>query len=194
MNNAATESTPELLLDLGESAIRSRGYAGFSYADIAREAGIRKASIHHHFPTKLVFGLAVLDRYADRLARALNDIESRNRTGAMALSQAIELYRSALGGGDRLCLCVALASDRELVGEEIRQVLNRANRMVITWLEQILLKGRRDRSISVGGDPATDAISLLAQLQGAQLVARAAGDPSVFENATTTISARLSRH
>ncbi len=29
----------------------SGGYNGFSYADIAEVVGIRKTSIHHHFPT-----------------------------------------------------------------------------------------------------------------------------------------------
>jgi AcrR family transcriptional regulator len=29
------------------------GYSGFSYADIAEVVGIRKASIHHHFPSKV---------------------------------------------------------------------------------------------------------------------------------------------
>jgi TetR/AcrR family transcriptional repressor of nem operon len=29
------------------------GYNGFSHADIAEAIGIRKASIHYHFPTKV---------------------------------------------------------------------------------------------------------------------------------------------
>ncbi|KAE9771026.1 TetR family transcriptional regulator, partial [Escherichia coli] len=28
------------------------GYKSFSYADLAERVGIRKASIHHHFPGK----------------------------------------------------------------------------------------------------------------------------------------------
>lgn len=192
MNTPA--STVERLLDIGESAICSRGYAGFSYADIAEAAGIRKASVHHHFPTKLDFGLAVLDRYGDRIARKLKDIDTRSRTGAQSMFEIIQLYRDALGSGSTTCLCVALAGDAQLVSEEIREVLGRANQLVIAWLEQVLLRGRRDRSISVGGDPAQDAISLLAQLHGAQLVARAAGDPAMFDRAVSNITARLVRH
>lgn len=192
MNEPAT--TVEKLLDIGELAIRSRGYAGFSYADIAGEAGIKKASIHHHFPTKLDFGLAVLDRYGDRVASHLQDIDARCRTGAQAMFEVIQMYRDALGNGATTCLCVALANDAQLVSEEIREVLGRANRLVINWLEQVLLRGRRDRSISVGGDPSLDAISLLAQLQGAQLVARAAGDPAMFDKAVSNITSRLVRH
>ena len=187
-------NTVERLLDLGETAICSRGYAGFSYGDIAAEAGIRKASIHHHFPTKLDFGKAILDRYADNMASRFNAIDSHCRTGAQAMTEVIRVYRDALGTGDRMCLCVALSADTLLISEEIRQLLDQANRMTADWLEQVLVRGRRDRSISVGGDPALEAFSILAQLQGAQLIARAAADPAMFDKAISSVTARLSRH
>jgi len=190
----APVNTVEKLLDLGEAAMRGRGYAGFSYGDIALEAGIRKASIHHHFPTKLVFGRAVLDRYADRMATSFKAIDARCRTGAQALSETIALYRDALGAGDRMCLCAALAADALLVDADMRMLLDRANRMTIDWLEQVLVRGRRDRSISVGGDPQLEAVSILAQLQGAQLVARAAGRLAMFDKAMSSVTARLARH
>ena len=76
--------THSLLLDLAETLIRKRGYDGFSYADIASDAGIRKASIHYHFPTKPDLGLAVLDRYKERLIRRLGDIGRKSRTGGQA--------------------------------------------------------------------------------------------------------------
>ena len=40
--------------------IAERGYFGFSYADIAETVGIRKASIHHHFPSKVDLVVATL--------------------------------------------------------------------------------------------------------------------------------------
>ena len=44
--------TAERLMDLAEAHIRDRGYAGFSFRDLAAEVGIKSASVHHHFPTK----------------------------------------------------------------------------------------------------------------------------------------------
>ena len=186
--------TQESLVDLGEAAIRSRGYGGFSYADIAREAGIRKASIHHHFPAKSDLGLAVLVRYSDRLRTALGDIEATSRTGGDALRGAIALYRAALGDGDRMCLCAALASDILAISPAMQSALQSANEMTASWFESILLKGRRDRTITVGGDPSEEAQAILAQLQGAQLLARAASSIAPFDRATATLNARISRH
>lgn len=187
-------STQQKLLDLGEGIIRNRGFGGFSYADLAREAGIRKASVHHHFPAKADFGLAVLDRYSDRLAISLGDIFATSRNGAQALAGAIRLYRDALDGGDSTCMCAALAADSAVLSEAMREMLDKANHMAIDWFEQVLVVGRRDRSIAVSGDPTEEAVAILAQLQGAQLVAKAAHDVDMFDKAISTLAARLHRH
>ena len=52
--------TRAALLDAAERLIRERGYAGVSYADLAGLVGVRKASIHHHFPGKADLALALL--------------------------------------------------------------------------------------------------------------------------------------
>lgn len=186
--------TQSRLLDLGEALMRKRGFGGFSYADLAREIGIRKASIHHHFPTKSDLGMAVLDRYADQLADKLRKISSASRTGGQALDGTIKLYRDAIDHAGSMCLCSTLAADTEVIDRDMRERLAQANRDTAAWIQETLLTGRRDRSIAVGGDPALEAKAILAQLQGAQLLARAGGDPQIFDQAITTLVARLSRH
>lgn len=181
------------LLDLAEAAMRRNGYGGFSYADIAREAGIRKASIHHHFPAKADMGLAVLDRYVDRHLTMLGDIRATSRLGGLALARSVEFYRDAMGGGDHLCLCAALAADKNLLPPAMRDMLAAATAATIGCFEEILLTGRRDMSISVAGDPAMEAASILALLHGAQLLARAGADVTLFDRATQPLLTRISR-
>ena len=67
------DTRAELLMQ-AETLVRGRGYAGFSYADLAAAVGIRKASIHHHFPTKIDLGAALVAAYAARYAAALEAI------------------------------------------------------------------------------------------------------------------------
>ena len=45
------------------------GYKSFSYADIAAQVDIRKASIHHHFPGKADLVKAVVVEYRNCGAR-----------------------------------------------------------------------------------------------------------------------------
>ena len=77
----ATTTAPKLrsetagqILDLAETLIQTRGYSAFSYQDIADSLGIRKASIHYHFPSKADLGVAVVDRYMARFDGALTAI------------------------------------------------------------------------------------------------------------------------
>lgn len=46
----------EQILTSAQRLVQQRGFNGFSYADIADEVGIRKASLHHYFPTKTDLG------------------------------------------------------------------------------------------------------------------------------------------
>ena len=62
------------LLNEAETLIRTRGYAAFSYADLSERVGIRKASIHHHFPTKAELGGALIDGYLVKFENALQTI------------------------------------------------------------------------------------------------------------------------
>jgi len=40
--------TADRVLDIAEALVQTRGYNAFSYADISRAVGVRKASLHHH--------------------------------------------------------------------------------------------------------------------------------------------------
>jgi AcrR family transcriptional regulator len=59
----STTSTSGKILDTAQTLIVAGGYNGFSYADIAAAIGIRKVSIHHHFPTKAELVAVLVDRY-----------------------------------------------------------------------------------------------------------------------------------
>jgi AcrR family transcriptional regulator len=51
------------VLDIAEALVQPRGFNAFTYADIARAIGIRKASLHHYCTTKADRGVALVARY-----------------------------------------------------------------------------------------------------------------------------------
>ena len=61
MSNLLT--TSDEILASALTLIMSGGYNGFSYADIAGVVGIRKASIHHHFPSKVDLVRTLVKQY-----------------------------------------------------------------------------------------------------------------------------------
>ena len=59
---ASTAGTAELILDAAQRRAQTRGFNGFSYADIAAELDVTTASIHYHFSSKAELGATLIDR------------------------------------------------------------------------------------------------------------------------------------
>ncbi|WP_371915197.1 TetR/AcrR family transcriptional regulator [Pseudomonas fluorescens] len=64
-------TTKAALLSYAQTQMRSKGYSAFSYADLAAKVGIRKASIHHHFPLSMLEGASLIDWTLGRSADPL---------------------------------------------------------------------------------------------------------------------------
>ena len=183
--------TRTALLNSAEKACRSRGYNGFSYADLSREVGIRKASIHHHFPAKTDLAYSVLERYTDAFFAQLEEIEATERTGGTMLKAYIEAYRTALDGGESVCLCVAFSAGRENLSEPVLIKLNLFHMDSISWLKQVFKRGQQDGSIASIANVTDEASACLATMEGAQLMARAAKVPGLFDHAVRGLLKRI---
>ena len=179
------------LLDSAERAARQRGFDAFSYADLAKEVGIRKASIHYHFPMKADLAFGLIERYAARFAETLAKIDTEHVTSAAKLRAYHGIYREALAGGSQVCLCVALSSGRDSLSEPVLAELNMFHKDSVVWLEHVFQTGRIDGSVTGIADPAAEAAATLALMEGAQLVARAAKDVTLFDQATAAFLSRL---
>ncbi len=185
-------TTRTALLDSAEQAVRRRGYDGFSYADLARDVGIRKASIHHHFPKKSDLALSLIARYAATFAEALSGISASPRPAGDRLRAYHALYRDALDDGAQLCLCVVLSAGRDSLTDPALEHLNQFHRDSIGWLTKVFDLAKQDGSVSGVSDPDAESRATLALMEGAQLLARASQDVSHFDEATAAFLARLS--
>ncbi|MCV0423960.1 MAG: TetR/AcrR family transcriptional regulator [Roseibium sp.] len=184
--------TKSAVLDSAERIARACGFDGFSYADLAEEVGIRKASIHHHFPTKAALAVTLMQRYHKTLDEACTHIVVTEVSGSAQLRAVVDQYRSALDGGKSLCLCVAFSTSRESLPADVITQISRFRTMMITWLKEIFEAGKADGTITLVGDPPMEAAAGLALMEGAQLAARAEETPALFENAMQLLLQRCS--
>lgn len=183
--------TRTLLLDHAEAVVRSRGFDGFSYADLADAVGIRKASVHYHFPRKADLALALIERYSARLTQRVDALGAQGSSAAERLRGLVATYRAAIEGGTKLCLCVALAVGRDSLGEPVIARLAAFHDQLAGWLTGCFELARSDGSVAAVGDPAAEALATLALMEGAQLIARVAGRVDLFDAATAPFLARL---
>jgi TetR/AcrR family transcriptional repressor of nem operon len=179
------------LLDAAEALARSRGFDAFSYADLASAVGIRKASIHHHFPAKADLALALIDRYAARVQHILAELTASGANAADRLTGYLSLYREALKDGEQICLCVAYSAGRDSFSPDVLTRLEAFHAAGTDWLEAVYTLGVEDRSIAQGRDPASEARATLALVEGAQIIARATKNIALFDAATESLRARI---
>ena len=185
--------TAEQILDLAETLIQTRGYSAFSYQDIADALGIRKASIHYHFPSKSDLGIAVVNRYIERFDAALTEVARDESLPSMAmLDHYVQPYlQFARAPDDRVCLCGALAGEMMALPEELRARVEHFFTTHQGWLTKLLKRGVARGEFHLPAPPAKVARSIFAALQGALLVKRATGDIAQINDVIAVIKLQL---
>ncbi|HXH20426.1 MAG TPA: TetR/AcrR family transcriptional regulator [Dehalococcoidia bacterium] len=185
--------TRSRILDVAERLIQTRGYNGFSYADVAAELRVTTASLHYHFAGKAELGRALVERYTERFMVALDKIEASEPDPLARLSAYAGLYAAVLRRG-RLCLCGMLAADFQTLPRQMRHaVLDFFNRNE-AWLSRVLEGGRDQGVLAFEEEPAGVARAVISTLEGAMLLARPFADVSRFESAARTLLDGLKRH
>jgi TetR/AcrR family transcriptional regulator, transcriptional repressor for nem operon len=174
--------TATRILDIGERLVQVRGFNGFSYADVAAELDMTKAALHYHFPGKAELGRALIERYTERFAAALADIDARIPDAPTKLDAYAGLYADVLRDR-RMCLCGMLAAEYQTLPDPMRDAVIAFIDANEAWVEKVLADGRRAGTIALAG-PASDAARLIVSgLEGAMLVARPYGDVARFDTA-----------
>ena len=182
--------TATRILESAERLVQSRGFNGFSYADVAAELGITKASLHYHFASKAELGQALVERYAARFATALGEIESDGGDAPAKLGAYARIYADVLRK-NRMCLCGMLASDYDTLPGPMREVVIRFFDENEAWLADVLEQGQAEGSLRLGDSAREASRALVGGLEGAMLVARPYGEVARFEAAATRLLASL---
>ncbi len=182
--------TAERILDSAERLVQSRGFNGFSYADVAAELKLSKASLHYHFPGKAELGEALIARYAARFADALEEIDRRGGDAPAKLDAYARIYADVLSDR-RMCLCGMLAADYDTLPKPMRAAVIRFFDDNEAWLTGVLEHGQEEGMLGLSGSANEAAQALVSGLEGALLIARPYGDVARFEAAATRLLTSL---
>jgi len=183
-------NTRSRILDAGERLVQVRGFNGFSYADVAAELSLTKASLHYHFPGKADLGEALIARYGERFAHALAAIDANVTFAPAKLDAYASLYAEVLRQ-ERMCLCGMLAAEYQTLPSVVRDAVIAFLDDNEAWLMLVLEDGREDGSLHFTGTAADTARSIVSGLEGAMLVARPYGAIKRFETAAAQLLASL---
>jgi TetR/AcrR family transcriptional repressor of nem operon len=182
--------TAQRILDVAERLVQTQGFNGFSYADVAAELHVTKASLHYHYATKAELGTRLVTRYDERFRVALAAIAAEEPDARRRLRRYADLYAAVLRK-DRMCLCGMLASDYATLPSPMKDAVRRFFDANESWLATVLEEGRTTRALTFRGAARDEARTIVASLEGAMLVARSYGDVSRFEAAAERVIERI---
>ena len=187
---ATGTSAAARILDIAEQLAQTRGFNGFSYADIAQELHVTKASLHYHFPSKADLGRALIERYHRAFAQALAAIDQQTHKPREKLRRYVGLYDSVMRK-NRMCLCGMLAAEYATLPGPMQDELRRFFDANEIWLAAVLEDGRETGDLAFIGPVRQRARGVLGALEGAMLVARADGDARRFQSTAKLLLADL---
>jgi TetR/AcrR family transcriptional repressor of lmrAB and yxaGH operons len=174
------------MIEAAVTALQQRGVAGMSFTEVLQDSGAARGAIYHHFPG----GKAQL--VAEAAAR--NGADIRAILAALPASDPVAVVEaflaavrpavaaSACGGGCAVAaITVAAGSGTDADGAELRAVAAAA---FASWIDQL------DERLGAAGlapaEAADLAATLIALLQGAHVLCRAAGQLEPFDRAART--------
>lgn len=171
------------ILDSARQFVQSRGYHGFSYADIAEEVGIRKASIHYYFPAKADLGTALVRQYREDIRQSASAIRQRTAGADERLQRYAQIFRDRLRGGPAgggVCPCGVLAAEWPSLPESVRVEVGAFFAENEAWLAKVMTAGQAEGTLRFQATAPVQAAAFLAGLEGALLSARAHQDVTLY--------------
>ena len=182
--------TGQAILDAAERLVQTLGYNGFSYADIAAELGVTKASLHYHYASKAELGRVLIERYHAMFMTALAAIDLEVKPPCEKLERYVALYDGVIRN-DRMCLCGMLAAEHRTLPATMQAGLQQFFDANELWLTAVLEQGVRSGAFAFAERPRERARVVLGALEGAMLVARSYEDPRRFRAAADSVLADL---
>lgn len=171
---ARTNSKKARLTTAARHLIHTAGFTQTTLADIARTADIPLGNVYYYFKTKHALAQAVIAEQAaefEQLSRELNRLsDPRARIdGFLSMlvlaSESIAAHGCPVGG-----MCTELNKSENPLARQANALL----RNQVDWLQH------QFHHMGKGEDAMELALQLLAQLQGAAVLAHAFSDPKLF--------------
>ncbi len=187
----SSTDTRTAILDLAETLVRSRSFNAFSYQDIAERIGIRKASIHYHFPSKEDLGVALVERFRRRAVGWASALVENNVAPREKLLAYFDFQAETLRPGNMICLHGILGAEYNALPERVRDSYFEFLEEQQIWLGRLLRKGQAQGVFAADSTPEDQAALIQSAVQGALQLARASGKPERFHAVLAELKCRI---
>ncbi|MER9137130.1 TetR/AcrR family transcriptional regulator [Mesorhizobium sp. M0830] len=176
----------EALMAVAKATVQAHGYNALSFRELAKEVGIKSASVHYHFPTKGDLGAALARRYTEDGATYLAEVLATSKDATWCMDRYTEIFRSALTNDNRMCLCGIMSAELDDLPAEVRTEVDKFAETNVGWITQVLTRAKP----AAGEQQLREhAMAIFAAIEGAQLVARGCQDIAIYDRTIRTYRA-----
>jgi TetR/AcrR family transcriptional repressor of nem operon len=178
-------NTKERIMEAARLTVQDLGYSGLSFRELAKNVGIKSASIHYYFATKGELGGALASRYTAYYAEYLDGLLAQGLDPETCMAHYTDMFANTLRNDNRMCLAGILSAERNELPDEVRIEVVKFGEMNEDWIARVLamLESAKHEDIR------HRARAIFAAVSGAQLVAHSRGDVAVYEEIVATYRA-----
>jgi len=174
-------STQQKLIDSARYLIQTRGYNGFSYADVAEEVQLRKASIHHYFPAKSDLARAVVEQSRGLIEEQARLLTSKDFDPHEQLLFYTGYWERCIADATApFCVAGMLAAEMPTLPADLAQAVREHFHALSYWLETVLTKGSQAGVFQLRYSVRREAEAFMSAVYGAMLIARAYASARTF--------------
>jgi TetR/AcrR family transcriptional repressor of nem operon len=153
---------------------------------------VRKASIHHHFPTKADLVKATVALHRDATRRGLQSLDGMTADPLQRLVAYSRFWAECIEGSNPpICICALLAAELPAVPAEVADEVKGHFTDLHAWVASNMEQGESQGKMQLDGTPSAEASVFIASIHGAMLSARATGDASLFWQIAQQATERL---
>jgi len=166
-------NTRASIIHSADELIRDKGYNAFSFVDIANLVGIRKPSVHHHFPHKADLGIAVIEFHIDQLEQIRENY--KNKKPAEQLDRFFAIYKD-IKKQNRICIVGSLSTDFNTLEPAVQEKLQEFSEHMIAWVSHFLKEGKTAGTFNFKQSSRTQAIMLISGMLAIVQLSRLTSD------------------
>ena len=172
----------EDILAAAKLVAQAHGYAGLNFRELAKEVGIKAASIYYHFPSKADLAAAVAKRYWEDSAAYLESLLQNSAKPLDALRRYPETFRWALENNNRICLCSFMSAQFDDLPDKVKTEVQSFTDVNLAWLQKTLIAAKLARP----KEAEKRARAIYSGIVGAQLMARSRADITLYDSLIET--------
>ncbi|MCC5919083.1 MAG: TetR/AcrR family transcriptional regulator [Cyclobacteriaceae bacterium] len=180
-------NTKDQIVSIANRMILEKGYNSFSYQHLSAEIGIKKASIHYHFPAKHDLGIAVIQFHHESFKNFVTEIKEKGKSPMQQLDEFFGTYKHIITQKNQICLAGILGAEFKTLPENMQEEMQSYFESRRKWLEKVLADGLYSGDFRFTGQPKDMVFIIMSTLQGILQIARTNQNPDYFFLATQKI-------